>query len=112
MKAKFDMQKAREICKRYETWRGEPATNIEEAALLLPAALDRIEEQDRRIAELEQAICESEARSLLNFQRFEAALSGEHLTWAQTHDWDACHDDERKDRIAFARKCLKAEGKL
>lgn len=65
-----------------------------------------------RIAELEQALCESEARSLLNFQRYEAALVGEQLVWAQTHDWDACHDEEKQDRIEFARKWLKAEGKL
>ena len=65
-----------------------------------------------RIVALELALCESEARSLLNFQRFEAAMEGEQLTWAKMHDWDACHDEERRDRIDFARRGLKAEGKL
>lgn len=65
---------------------------------------------------LEKALCEAEARSLLNFQRFEAAMDEARaegdLVWARTHDWDACHEDEQKDRIAFARRVLKAEGKL
>lgn len=62
-------------------------------------------------AKRQDALCESEARSLLNFQRFEEAMEGE-LMWARTHDWDACHEEERQDRIDFARRGLKAEGKL
>lgn len=81
---------------------------IMESRQLLPAALDRIEE-------LEQALCESEARSLHNFMRCDqlrdAFMMGE-TTWVEGPSWDDLTQAERNIRIDFARKWPKAEGRL
>jgi hypothetical protein len=103
---KFDMEKANELCDRYKNWKGDPETNLEEAALLLPSALDRI-------TELEGLLCEAEAISLHNFQRYQAAIGEGHIVgFDRRIGWSDLPEERRTAIIEVHRDMLKCEGKL
>ena len=103
---KFDIETARDILEKILS-RDEYIDHdyqAARAAAILPSAIDRI-------AELEGHLCEAEARSLLNFQRYEAVVNNRHLA-DPVLSWDDLGEDERELRIEIARKMLHCEGKL
>ena len=78
------------------------------AAAILPSAIDRI-------TELEEALCEAEARALLNFQRFDAAVDAFCIDIDSARawrSWDELSEDGRSSRREIARKMLHCEGRL
>lgn len=99
-KLKFDLEKAKEILDS-DCQESEMICTIQETG---QAALDRI-------AELEGHLCEAEARSLHNFQRYGAVVNNRHLA-NPVLSWDDMGEDERELRIEIARKMLHCEGKL
>jgi hypothetical protein len=109
---KFDLEKFREMI----TLANDPGYaismhEITDTIIMARKALDRM-------AELEGHLAESEARSLLNFQRYEALRDAiesgklEWERWTERPSWDDLPDEEKAIRIDFARRGLQAEGKL
>lgn len=118
---KFDMQKARTE---------KRVTEIYDH--LYPAALDRISELEaivaenkirwtawmnttdqKRIEKLEGTLCESEAISLHNFRRYEAAIGEGHIAgFDHRVGWDRLPEDQRKAIIEVHREMLQHEGKI
>ena len=95
----FDMQKAREICGRIKGYEDPDGGNGGdfEAAEMLPAALDEIERQANRIAELEEALVEER-------------ISGEFSDWIENQcpHWDI---DVEPFCVALDGPCEYREGK-
>jgi hypothetical protein len=80
---------------------------------VLRTALEHVSEQKKRIITLEHALCEAEARSLLNYQRYEELRNAMDDDEEGTYlSWDDLPEGEKDIRIDFARRGLKAEGKI
>jgi hypothetical protein len=133
---KFDMPKAKAILNRMRGGiKTPPETNSEELGLMMPAAIERIEsleacliENKKRwaawmdttdqqiIDKLRDRLCESEAISLHNFQRYEAMLpDGGHSCMDREQaklSWDDLPEEQRKAIIEVHREMLKCEGKI
>ena len=129
----FDIKAAREICSRVKGYEDPDGGNFADfqAAEMLPAALDEIEqqanhiaeqssgikklkenlsecwqvhdEQAKRIAELEEALVEERAHCYLNLER-----NADIVTW----DLDEVSENEQKRLRYEAREQLRQENKL
>jgi hypothetical protein len=120
-KLKFDMQKARAE---------KRVTEIYDH--LYPAALERIAELEACLIEnkkrwaawmattdqviidkLRDQLCESEAISLHNFQRYQAAIDESHIVgFDHRIGWSDLPEDRRKAIVEVHREMLKCEGKI
>jgi len=67
----------------------------------------------KRIKELEDLLCEAEAISLHNFQRYQAAIEEDHISgFDHRIGWSDLSEEQRKAIIEVHREMLHAEGKL
>lgn len=104
---KFNMKVSRDILEKILSRDGyvDHDYQASRAASILPSAIDRI-------SELEGYLCEAEARSLLNFQRYEAAIGERHMVTDPTRSWDDLGEDEKELRLEISRKMLHCEDKI
>jgi hypothetical protein len=110
MKEKFNVQKARDICENLPVGGGQTIkANIlfykryYAAGKMLPAALDRIEE-------LEKALIEKQAKTIMVPCRYDAGMTKCDFSGSDT-GW--CKGCVQKGRIrTLAREQLRKEGKL
>jgi hypothetical protein len=131
---KFNMQKARDYCERMKGYSDPDGGNYADfaAAGMLPDAIDRIEELEACLIEnkkrwaawmdttdqqiidkLRDQLCESEAISLHNFQRYQAAIDESHIVgFDHRIGWSDLPEDRRKAIIEVHREMLRVEGKI
>ena len=130
---KFDAEKAREDLKegnkpKNDYW--EPTSRV--MTIHMPAALERIAElevclkenkkrwlawmdtTDQQIIDrLREHLCEAEAISLHNFQRYQAAIGEGHIQgFDHRIGWSDLPEEQRKAIVESHRYMLECEGKL
>ena len=111
--ATFDLKAAREICSRIKGYEDPDGGNFADfqAAEMLPAALDEIERQAKRIAELEEALVEERARGNHYGMSYEDAAGGKIERWIIDGEIDAPKVYIERMRVE-ARAQLRREGKI
>ena len=130
--ATFDLKAARQMCDRYTSWKTlnlhpecEPRC-VSDAARELPAALDEIERQANRIAELEESLQRERAMAFSKIQRQRHAIAN--LCRAKRERGKALVEERARFNVAMkvvplntsfpnsdnkkAREQLRQEGKL
>jgi hypothetical protein len=110
----LDLKDAKDIIRRKEdrysrSYQKSPEELFDiglDALALLPPMVERI-------TELESMLCESEAISLHNFQRYEAAICKGHIANMDHRiGWSDLPEEQRKVIIEVHRKMLHMEGKI
>lgn len=113
----FDLKAAREICIKLDL--RYPARSLVDidyqcalAAEMLPAALDEIERQDKRIAELEEALVEERAQMIYPFNMSRWENVPEDDEWADHPLFGKARQTGKNTYRWHAREQLRREGKL
>lgn len=110
----FDIKAAREICSRIKGYEDPDGGNFADfqAAEMLPAALDEIERQAKRIAELEEALVEERAQMIYPFNMPRWENVPEDDEWADHPLFGKARQTGKNTYRWHAREQLRREGKL